>query len=354
FARIPIVGPVLKWAGAFYIRRGTGAPDPALNEQLGELVRAGHSLEFYPEGKRSRSRRFLPAKRGILRALQGTGRRTVVLPLAISYDRIAEEAGFLREMEGTARHRGGLKPLGRWLLQLMKGRIRLGRTHIRCGAPLPLEPDTDVPELGRSLIAELQKNTVATTFHLRAFCAVHESAGIEADALQAEIVRRGGLVIESRLDGANEVPELVRRTYETQWMHLFYADALERFGEDGPVGAHVRRNGFWFPVASTSADDLLTHRVLKALFEPICEDYQRVVAEVDAFPVEGLTVLEIVRRLPGSFLRDVEDALDELTDSGVLEFDGETYRRAEGSTAVGVQDARWAGALGARRSASLH
>ncbi|HSJ31155.1 MAG TPA: SDR family oxidoreductase [Longimicrobiales bacterium] len=355
FARIPIVGPVLKGAGAFYIRRGTGAPDPALNEQLGELVRAGHSLEFYPEGKRSRSRRFLPAKRGILRALQGTGRRTVVLPLAISYDRIAEEAGFLRELDGTARHRGGLGPLGRWLMQLTKGRIRLGRTHIRCGTPLPLESDTDVPELGRQLIAELQKNIVATTFHLRAFCVTHAAAGIEPDALQAEIVRRGGLVIESRLDGADEVPELVRRTYESQWMHLFYADALERFGGDGAVAAHVRRNGFWFPAASTHADDLMTHRVLKALFEPIREDYRRVAAEVGAFPVEGLTVLDVVRRLPGSFLRDVEDALDELADTGVLEFDGERYRRAEGSrTATAVADGGSAGARGAVRSASLH
>jgi alcohol-forming fatty acyl-CoA reductase len=355
FARIPLVGRVLKAAGAFYIRRGTGGPDPALNEQLGELVRAGHSLEFYPEGKRSRSRRFLPAKRGILRALQGTGRRTVVLPLAISYDRIAEEAGFLRELDGTTRHRGGLKPLGRWLVHLTKGRIRLGRTHIRCGAPLPLEPDTDVPGLGRSLIAELQKNTVATTYHLRAFCAAHAAAGIDPDALQAEIVRRGGLVIESRLDAANEVPELVRRTYEAQWMHLFYADALARFGDDGAVGAHVRRNGFWFPTTATDADDLMTHRVLKALFEPICGDYQRVAAEVAAFPAEGLTVLDVVRRLPGSFLRDVEDALDELADAGVLECDGDTYRRTEGSSAAAaVQDARWAGAPRAWRSASVH
>jgi alcohol-forming fatty acyl-CoA reductase len=354
FARIPVVGTALKAAGAFYIRRGSGAPDPALNEQLGELVRAGHSLEFYPEGKRSRSRRFLPAKRGILRALQGTGRRTIILPLAISYDRIAEEAGFLRELDGTARHQGGLKPLGRWLTQLAKGRIRLGRTHIRCGAPLPLGPDTDVPELARRLIAELQKNTVVTSHHLRAFCAAHEAAGMEQDALQAEIVRRGGLVIESGLE-AGQVPELVRRTYETQWMHLFYADALDRFGHDGAVGAHVRRNGFWFPTAAaTEADDLMTYRVLKALFEPICEDYRRVAAEVDAFPAEGLTVLEVVRRLPDSFLRDVEDALAELVDAGVLEFDGEKFRRAEGNRAAAVQDARWVGALGARRSASVH
>jgi alcohol-forming fatty acyl-CoA reductase len=355
FARIPIVGPVLKAAGAFYIRRGTGAPDPRLNEQLDELVRAGHSLEFYPEGKRSRSRRFLPAKRGILRALQRTGRRTVVLPLAISYDRIAEEAGFLRELDGTARHKGGLKPLGRWLTELTKGRIRLGRTHIRCGVPLPLEADTDVPALGRQLIAELQRNSVATTFHLRAFCAAHASAGIELDALKAEIVRRGGLVIESGLEGAEQVPEPVRRTYETQWMHLFYADALERFGDDGAAGAHVRRNGFWYPTAATDADDLMTHRILTALFEPICHDYRRVAAEVDAFPAEGQTVLEVVRRLPGAFLRDVEDSLDELVDTGVLEFDGERYRRAQGSsTAMRVADARWGGALSAKRSASVH
>jgi len=38
--------------------------------------------------------------------------------------------------------------------------------------------------------------------------------------------------------------------------------------------------------------------VLKALFEPICEDYRRVEAEVDAFPAERLTVLA-----SGSFSR---------------------------------------------------
>ena len=36
---------------------------------------------------------------------------------------------------------------------------------------------------------------------------------------------------------------------------------------------HVRRNGFWFPVASGNADDLMTHRVLKALFEPLVWDF---------------------------------------------------------------------------------
>jgi alcohol-forming fatty acyl-CoA reductase len=350
FARIPLVGRALKAAGAFYIRRGTGAPDPALNAQLEALVRAGHSLEFFPEGTRSRSRRFLPAKRGILRALQGTGQRAVVLPLAISYDRIAEETGFLRELDGSARHRGGLKPLARWFRQLLRGRIRLGRIHIRCGAPLLLEPHTDVPGLGRAVVAELQKSTVCTTFHLRTFCDGHPELGIDVGSLRAAIERRGGVVLESRLESTDIVPALVRRTYEAQWMHLFYGDALEHFGHDGAVAAHVRRNGFWFPPYNGD-DDPVADRVITALFAPICSDYERVAGAVASFPAGGLTAHDVVRRLPDSFLRDVEDALDELTDLGILESDGGTYRRVEGVPFAALADARWAGALPARRTA---
>jgi alcohol-forming fatty acyl-CoA reductase len=352
FARIPVVGPVLRACGAFYIRRGTGAPDPRLNEQLGELVRAGHSLEFYPEGTRSRSRRFLPPKRGILRALQATGRRSVILPLAISYDRIAEEVGFLLELDGSARHRGGLKPLSRWLGKLMKRRIRMGRIHIRCGAPLPLEPGTDVVEMSNAIITELQKNAVATTFHLRSFCASHPETGVDASSLRAAIADRGGRVIDSRLDGEAQVPELVRRTFETQWMHLFYADALVRFAGHEAVEAHVRRNGFWFPPA-TGSEDAEAAALLDALFEPICRDYARVAAEVASFPDEGLTVHEVVGRLPDAFLREVEDALEELVDAGVLTRDGDRYLRAEGVSDAAALAERWAWAGATRRVESL-
>lgn len=352
FARIPVVGPVLRACGAFYIRRGTGEPDPRLNEQLGELVRAGHSLEFYPEGKRSRSRRFLPPKRGILRALQGTGRRSVVLPLAISYDRIAEEVGFLRELDGSAQHKGGLKPLSKWLGRLVNRRVRMGRIHIRCGAPLPVEPDTDVVEMSRSIVSELQKNAVATTFHLRAFCTAHLETGVDVSSLRAAISDRGGRVIESRLGGEEEVPELVRRTFETQWMHLFYTDALERFAGNEAVEAHVRRNGFWFP-AGTGSDDPETAALLDALFEPICRDYARVAAEVASFPEEGLSVHGVVGRLSDVFLREVEDAMEELADAGVLERDGDRYRRAEGVTDAESFRERWSWTGAARREESL-
>jgi alcohol-forming fatty acyl-CoA reductase len=67
----------------------------------------------------------------------------VVLPLAISYDRIAEEPGFLRELDGSARHRAGSSrwPAGR--CGSCSGAASLGRIHIRCGAPLPLDSGSD-------------------------------------------------------------------------------------------------------------------------------------------------------------------------------------------------------------------
>jgi nucleoside-diphosphate-sugar epimerase len=47
FSKIPIVGRLLEAAGAFYIKRGVGAPDPELTKQNAELVESGHSLEIY-------------------------------------------------------------------------------------------------------------------------------------------------------------------------------------------------------------------------------------------------------------------------------------------------------------------
>ncbi|MEX1184721.1 MAG: SDR family oxidoreductase [Gemmatimonadota bacterium] len=334
FSRIPLVGRLLAAAGAFYIRRGVGGPDPALTRQITELVHAGHSLEFYPEGTRSRSRRFLAPKRGILRALQQTGRPAVVLPLSISYDRIAEEAGFLRELDGTARHKGGLGALAKWTVRLVRGEIELGRVHIRTGAPLRLDADTDVRALSDTLIAELQKHTAVTSFHLQTFCRRNAAHGIDVRALRAAIERRGGVVIESSLSADAAVPELLQRTYEAQWMHLFYAEARSRNPGDAVVASHVRRNGFWFPLV-VAADDDVAPAVIDALFEPIRRDHERVRREAEALREDSrITAPELVRRLSGSFLRDVEDALDDLVYRGVLVREKDAFRRAPAGAAV--------------------
>jgi len=329
FSRIPLVGPVLRRAGAFYIRRGLGKADPQLTKQIVELVEEGHSLEFYAEGARSRSRRFLEPKRGILRALQQAGRPAVIIPLSISYDRVAEEAGFLSELEGHGKHRGGLAPLGAWLIKLMKGKIKLGRIHIRGGTPLRLDADSDVKALSRKIVAELQRQSAVTTFHLRSFCKRYGSLGIELPALRSAITSRGGIVIESKLNGEIEIPLLLDRTFTGQWIHLFYAEVRDRAGDNPAIASHLSRNAFWYPQGKRF-DDSITNSILDALFEPICRDYQSVAEEVAKIQKKDwFTAQDIVRRVPGAFYPDVEGALDDLAERGALVAEEGKYRMGE-------------------------
>jgi thioester reductase-like protein/1-acyl-sn-glycerol-3-phosphate acyltransferase len=334
FSRIPLVGPILRRAGAFYIRRGLGKADPQLTKQIVELVEEGHSLEFYVEGARSRSRRFLEPKRGILRALQQAGRPAVVMPLSISYDRVAEEAGFLSELEGHGKHHGGLGPLGAWLLKLMKGKIKLGRIHIRGGAPLRLDADSDVKALSRKIVAELQRQSAVTTFHLRSFCKRYGSLGIELPALRSAITGRGGIVIESKLNGEIEIPPLLDRTFTGQWIHLFYSEVRDRAGDNPAIASHLSRNAFWYPQGKRF-DDSITNSILDALFEPICRDYQSVAEEVAKIQKKDwFTAQDIVRRVPGAFYPDVEGALDDLAERGTLVAEEGKYRLGEGTLSL--------------------
>lgn len=331
FARIPVIGKLLEGAGAFYIKRGIGAPDPGLTKQIADLVESGQSLEFYAEGTRSRSRRFLTPKRGILRALQQAGRPAIVLPLSISYDRIAEEAGFLRELDAGIKHKSGLSPLLKWTQKLIRGEVKLGRIHIRAGKPLRIDADTDIKCVSHGIVAELQRHSAVTSFHIRVFCEAHAALGIEAASLRSAIIRRGGMIIESKLDGEEKVPAVLRRSYDGQWMHLFYDDARRRAPGNIAVASHIRRNGFWFPEA-LHFDDHVTDMVVEALFEPVCRDYDRVALEVERLGPDGsVTAHEIIARLDEAFLGDVEDALADLEERGVLSQEKGRYRWANGA-----------------------
>jgi hypothetical protein len=187
-----------------------------------------------------------------------------------------------------------------------------------------------VKALSRAIVAELQRHTAVTTFHLSTFCRQNARLGMDRSALQTAITRRGGEVIISKLGGEEEVPTLLQRTYEAQWMHLFYADALARAPGNAAVASHVRRNGFWYP-EGPHFDEEIADGVVEALFVPICRDYQRVVTEIETMPASAsVTPHELIARLPGAFLRDIEDALDDLTDRGVLTRTRDSFRWANG------------------------
>lgn len=342
FGKIPLVGKLLRSARAFYLKRGVGRESPELSRELARLTAAGGSLMFFVEGQRSRSRRFLAPKRGLLRGLQATGRTFALLPIAMSYDRVPEEEALERELSGGAKPKMRLGPILGWLGELARGEVALGRMHLACGELQLMTPETEVPELARALVAEQQRHTAVSTFHLRAFVAELAREGVrelDEEWLARAIRARGGRVLDSPLDAATAAslsPE-VARSLRNQWAPWFFGDALARLPRSFAVADHVARSA-WMAVPPARHDgDARTGIVVEALLRPVEEAYAAAARSLELHgeleeagargargalgtPGEGIAVADVAARAaelgrarPGLHLPDVEDALRALT-----------------------------------------
>ncbi|XP_015112910.1 glycerol-3-phosphate acyltransferase 1, mitochondrial isoform X3 [Diachasma alloeum] len=110
--RIPLFGRVLNGLGAYYIKRRI---DPVLGKKdilyratlqtyVMESLRAGHNLEFFIEGGRTRTGKPCLPKAGILSIiveayLDGTIEDALVVPASVNYERLAD-GNFIREQLG--------------------------------------------------------------------------------------------------------------------------------------------------------------------------------------------------------------------------------------------------------------
>lgn len=332
FSRIPLITPILTRAGAFYVRRGVGKALPEVREELSRVVERHGSLMFFIEGQRSRGRHVLPPKRGLLRALQGTGRPSALIPIAISYERIPEESAFDRELRGGRRSAMSLEAILRWLFALSRGQVDLGRIHITCGEPQLLTATSDVQHLARHVAGELQSKTVVTSFHLRMFLqhGYKPAAGSDAPALDEAWLRRaieerGGRVLESDTKVPSEASQPLIQSMQNQWMHWFYADALALFPDDPTVRDHVARHS-WTPLAPVepSADPRVRALVM-SLLSPVIRAYELAAKHAKELPViaqggplPSTDPVSVVRAHPATYLLHLEDAFRALTEQGVL------------------------------------
>jgi hypothetical protein len=122
---------------------------------------------------------------------------------------------------------------------------------------------------------------------------------------------------------------------------------MARVPRKAAVASHVRRNGFWTP-STARFDDDVTDAVVEALFEPICRDYERVTRELEKLPQNGkITAHELVARMDGVFLGDVEDVLADLAERGVLSRNRDVYRWASGVRVLTSyrNDCTWCGTV---------
>ncbi|MBB3190625.1 glycerol-3-phosphate 1-O-acyltransferase PlsB [Halomonas cerina] len=148
---MPLIGPLLRRGGAFFMRRGfrdNRLYGAVFNEYLHRLLARGHPLEYFMEGGRSRSGRLLPARPGLLamtlrsflRSRAGGGQSVVFVPVYLGYERILENASYQRELRGARKRKES--PLA--LLGVL-GRLRqpFGRVAVNIGDPLSLDTFLD-------------------------------------------------------------------------------------------------------------------------------------------------------------------------------------------------------------------
>ena len=138
------IGPLLRRAGAFFIRRnfrGDRLYSAVVDAYIRRLIIDGFSLEFFLEGGRSRTGKLLPPKVGLLSlavdaALGVRPRQIFFCPISIGYERVPEEKSYVHELSGGEKQKEDMRGLLGSFNILMQ---RYGRISVQFGEPLPLQ-----------------------------------------------------------------------------------------------------------------------------------------------------------------------------------------------------------------------
>jgi len=135
------LGPMMRRTGAFFLRRsfkGLRLYPQVFAAYVRVLVKEKVNINFYIEGGRSRTGKFLPPKTGLLAFLLQTVEEGAVpdllfVPTFVGYDRIPEESSYLRELSGREKRKEDLAEVIRARKVLSQ---RFGRAYLRFGEPI--------------------------------------------------------------------------------------------------------------------------------------------------------------------------------------------------------------------------
>ena len=144
----PIVGPILRRGGAFFLRRSfKGEPLYAavFREYLHAMLAKGFPIAYFIEGGRSRSGRTLAPKGGLLGMtvesfMRDHPRPLLLVPVHFSYEKLFEGRTFAAELEGQPKKGeslGSLVGAARSLKRIY------GSVYVNFGAPLSVDEFLD-------------------------------------------------------------------------------------------------------------------------------------------------------------------------------------------------------------------
>lgn len=140
---LPIVGPVLRRSGAFFIRRSfrdNKLYAAVFDEYLHTLFTRGYATEYFVEGGRSRNGRTLTPKAGMLAMtlrsyLRDSRKPILFMPVYIGYEKVFEASSYQRELKGHKKQKESLTGI---LTTLKSFKRNFGKVHLGFGQPLYL------------------------------------------------------------------------------------------------------------------------------------------------------------------------------------------------------------------------
>lgn len=142
---LPVIGPILRRGGAFFIRRsfrGNALYSAVFTEYVAQLVAGGYSIEYFIEGGRSRTGRLLPPKGGMIamtvRAyLRQPTRPVLFQPVYIGYEKLMEGNSYLDELSGKPKQKESVWALLASIPRIL--RSNYGQVVVNFGEPIRLD-----------------------------------------------------------------------------------------------------------------------------------------------------------------------------------------------------------------------
>lgn len=251
-------GPIFRRLGAFFVKRsfqGDRVFPAVFAQYVHQLVRDGHPIEYFIEGGRSRTGKLLAPKLGLLGmtvdALASVGREdfdVTLLPVNISYEQLAEEGAYARELAGEKKKSEGIGDVVRARKVLWH---RYGRVYLRAGEPIGLrralaelpqpwgELDRErrgewLQHLGERVLHRINQEALVLPTGLVALALMaHDRRGIRRDVLQARVER-----FRRFLERAGARPSA-----SMAWPGWATEEALARFAQGNKLGVFEDEDG---------------------------------------------------------------------------------------------------------------
>lgn len=243
------LGSVLRRVGAVFIKRqfsGDRVFPVVFFAYLRQLIRDEFPIEFFIEGGRSRTGKLLPPRLGVLSMVMDaaaetrTDRKVSFLPIAISYEQIAEESAYRKELSGGKKQ---AEDLGQVVKASKVVTKRYGRVFMRVGEPIVAgdvlgELERPWAELDRDRRQEVLQNVGERIMYRIGRSMVVLPTGVVAMALLAQSSRgiRLGALVERvrRLDGLL-LDQGAQRASDREPGQQVVEKALARFEKEGQV-----------------------------------------------------------------------------------------------------------------------